>query len=53
MSKLSKKLVALALCGALLVPTSAMAGELDAASQTMKAISKRLMAALLQEALQT
>ena len=32
MSKLSKKLVALALCGALLVPTSAMAGELDAAA---------------------
>lgn len=32
MSKLSKKLVALALCGALLVPTGAMAGELDAAA---------------------
>ena len=32
MSKISRKLVALALCGALLVPTGAMASEMDVAT---------------------
>lgn len=32
MNKFSKKLVALVMCGALLIPAGAMAGEVDASS---------------------